>query len=111
MEARNYKSYKEIPEAIITREDFKGSSVEGVNKKDWYYIYSYDTVIGIVLANDAGLVLNVHKYFRTTSKIQNILRRIFEDTPIYEEEPGDCSAYHTMLIMCDAAEEYAVADY
>lgn len=76
MEARNYKSYKEIPEAIITREGFKGSSVEGVNKKDWYYIYSYDTVIGIVLANDAGLVLNVQKIRQFTKKNPVTVQRI-----------------------------------
>ena len=107
----NYKTYKEIPGAIINRKNFKGSSVEGAVRSDWYYIYSYDTIIGIVLANDAGLVLNVHHYSPTTSKIQNILRRIFDDAPIYEVNPTGKTLHQNNMAMINKADDVAISDY
>lgn len=110
MTTKNYKTYKEIPEAIACQEDFNGNSVQGLNKKDWYYVYSYGTIVAIVLANDAGVVLNVHKYSPTTSKIQNILRRVYADENIYEVSPAGESMYRDNVMMQDKAEEIAISD-
>ena len=106
----NYKTYKEIPDAISKQENFSGNSVQGYKENDWYYVYSYGTLMAIVLANDAGVVLNKHKYSPTTSKIQNILRRLFEDVPVYEVYPVGETMYRDNKAMREKAEDVAIAD-
>lgn len=107
---KNYKTYKQIPEAIVNQENFVGNSVQGVKEDDWYYVYSYGTLMAIVLANDAGVVLNKHKYSRTTSKIQAILRRLFEDATVYEVYPAGETMYRDNKAMHEKAEDAAIAD-
>ena len=111
MNFKNYKTYKEIPEAIACQEDFEGNSVQGLNKKDWYYVYSYRTIMAIVLANGAGVVLNTHKYSPTTSKLQNILRRVFAGEHVFCVDPGVNSEYRDNCIMQEKAENIAISDY
>ena len=106
----NYKTYKEIHDAITKQENFAGSSVQGYKENDWYYVYSYGTLMAIVLANDAGVVLNKHHYSPTTSKIQNILRWLFEDTTVYEVYPAGETMYRDNKAMREKAEDVAIAD-
>lgn len=106
----NYKTYKEIPNAISNQENFAGSSVQGYKENDWYYVYSYGTLMAIVLANGAGVMLNTHKYSRTTSKIQAILRRLFADDIVYEVNPDGETMYRDNKMMREKAEDVAIAD-
>ena len=104
----NYKTYKQIPEAIANQENFAGSSVQGYKENDWYYVYSYGTLMAIVLAN--GVVLNKQHYSPTTSKIQNILRWLFEDATVYEVYPAGETTYRDNKAMREKAEDVAIAD-
>ena len=110
MTTKNYKTYKQIPEAIANQENFEGSSVQGYKENDWYYVYSYGTLMAIVLANGAGVVLNKHKYSPTTSKIQNILRWLFEDATVYDVYPAGETMYRDNKAMREKAEDVAIAD-
>ena len=103
----NYKTYKQIPEAIANQENFAGSSVQGYKENDWYYVYSYGTLMAIVLANGAGVILNKQP---TTSKIQNILRWLFEDATVYEVYPAGETMYRDNKVMREKAEDVAIAD-
>lgn len=111
MPYKNYKTYKEIPAAITNQEGFEGNSVKGFNAGSWYYVYSYDTIMAIVLANGAGVVLNTRYYSPTTSKIQNILRRLYADAKVYEVEPAGEKAFLDNKLMQDKAEDIAISDY
>lgn len=106
----NYKNYKQIPEAIAKQENFACSSVQGVKEDDWYYVYSYGTLMAIVLANGAGVVLNKQHYSPTTSKIQNILRWLFEDATVYKVYPAGETMYRDNKMMREKAEDVASAD-
>lgn len=110
MTTKNYKTYKEIPAAIREQENFAGSSVQGVKEDDWYYVYSYGTLMAIVLANDACVILNKQHYSPTTSKIQKILRCLFEDTTVYEVYPAGETMYRDNKMMREKAEDVAIAD-
>ena len=110
MTTKNYKTYKEIPDAITKQENFAGSSVQGYKENDWYYVYSYGTLMAIVLANGAGVVLNKKKYSPTTSKIQNILRRLFKDTAVYEVYPAGETMYRDNKEKRKKAEDVAIYD-
>lgn len=110
MPYKNYKTYKEIPGAIANQEGFEGNSVKGFNAGSWYYVYSYDTIMAIVLANGAGVVLNKTHYSPTTSKIQNILRWLFADAKVYEVEPAGEKAYLDNKMMQEKAEDIAIDD-
>ena len=106
----SYKTYKEIPSAIANQENFEGSSVQGLKENDWYYVYSYGTIMAIVLANDAGVILNKHYYSPTTSKIQNILRCLFKDATVYEIHPTGKTMYRDNKMMREKAEDVAISD-
>ena len=106
----NYKTYKQIPAAIREQENFAGSSVQGYKENDWYYVYSYGTIMAIVLANGAGVVLNKQKYSSTTSKIQNILHWLFEDATVYEVYPAAETMYRDNKAMREKAEDVAISD-
>ena len=110
MTTKNYKTYKEIPEAIIKQENFAGSSVQGYKENDWYYVSSYGTLMAIVLANGAGVVLNKHHYSPTTSKIQNILLWVFEGATVYEVYPAGETMYRDNKAMREKAEDVAISD-
>ena len=107
---KSYKTYREIPNAISNQENFAGSSVQGVKENDWYYVYSYGTLMAIVLANNAGVVLNKQKYSATPSMILNILRSWFEDATVYEVYPAGETMYRDNKMMREKAEDVAVAD-
>lgn len=106
----NYKTYKDIPNAISNQENFAGSSVQGYKENDWYYVYSYGTIMAIVLANGAGVILNKKHYSPTTSKIQSILRWLFEDATVYEVTPAGVTMYRDNKMMREKAEDVAISD-
>ena len=56
------------------------------------------------------MVLNKHKYSPTTSKIQNILRWLFEGATVYEVCPAGETMYRDNKAMREKAEDAAIAD-
>lgn len=83
-----YATYKDIPSHINWQEDFEGNSAKGETKSNgWYYIYSYNTIMAIVLPNNKAVV-NASYYSPTTSRLQNILKRYLSAEIIYVEPRG-----------------------
>lgn len=69
-----YATYKDIPSHIREQEDFEGNSVKAETKSNgWYVIYSYSTIMAIVLPNKKAVV-NTNYYSHTTSRLQNIIK-------------------------------------
>lgn len=70
-----YATYKDIPSHINWRKDFEGNSAKAETKSNgWYVIYSYNTIMAIVLPNRKAVVNESH-YSPTTSRLQNIIKR------------------------------------
>lgn len=76
-----YATYKQMQALLQVKEAFKGNSVTAVYQGSDYYIYSYSTVMAIVTAGGYK-VINVTKYSRTTSKIQQMLKQVFPDADL-----------------------------
>ena len=71
------KTYKEIPALIMARQPFKGNSVTAeYSVNGCYKIWSYGTVIYYETPNQQHF--NLRKYSVTTTKIQNIIKRIIQ---------------------------------
>jgi hypothetical protein len=76
-------NYRQIETALARREEFKGNSCHAVWEGDVYSVYSYSTRIFTVEGAYAGkpgtgtAELNTQKYSQTTSKLQNIIRRVY----------------------------------
>ena len=69
-----YATYKDIPSHISWQEDFEGNSAKAETKSNgWYIIYSYNTIMAIVLPNRKAVVIESH-YSPTTSRLQNIIK-------------------------------------
>lgn len=75
-------TYREIPALLKSRQPFQGSSVTALkgtmpDGSSRYIVYSYKT---IMYEEEAGkcVYFNSDFYSRTTSKLQNILRSVFE---------------------------------
>lgn len=75
-------TYREIPALLKSRKPFEGNSVYAINRtlcngsKD-YSVYSYDTCI-YEEYNGKCSYFDDSFYSRTTSRLQNILRSVFE---------------------------------
>ena len=83
-----YATYKDIPSHISWQEDFEGNSAKAETKSNgWYVIYSYNTIMAIVLPNRKAVV-NASHYSPTTSRLQNILKRYLSAEIIYVEPRG-----------------------
>ena len=83
-----YATYRDIPSHINWQEDFEGNSAKGETKSNgWYYVYSYNTIMAIVLPNNKAVV-NASHYSPTTSRLQNILKRYLSAEIIYVEPRG-----------------------
>lgn len=83
-----YATYKDIPSHINWQEDFEGNSAKSETKSNgWYYVYSYNTIMAIVLPNNKAVV-NASYYSPTTSRLQNILKRYLSAEIIYVEPRG-----------------------
>jgi hypothetical protein len=76
-------NYRQIETALARREEFKGNSCHAVWLGDSYAVYSYKTRIFTVEGSYAGkpgrgeLELDTRKYSVTTSRLQNIIRRVW----------------------------------
>jgi len=71
-------TYKQIPTLISYFKPFTGNSVTGWIDGGQFVVMSYATVIAkIDMATHSVSYFNDKFYSRTTSKIQNILRRLF----------------------------------
>lgn len=67
-----YRTYREMPELLERRQEFRGNSVRAF--KDWednYIVMSYDTIIYAQCAG--GWYFDNTFYSPTTSKLQNLL--------------------------------------
>ena len=71
-------SYIEMTAKIRNCEPFNGNSVTAEGNRDNYTIYSYNTEIFNWKGTGGGLMTFNNKYYSvTTSKIQNMIIRIF----------------------------------
>lgn len=78
-----YATYRDIPTHIKWQEDFEGNSARGITEKNgWYYIYSYNTIMAIVLPNNKAVV-NADHYSMTTSRLQNIIKRYLDAKMVF----------------------------
>ena len=72
-------TYREIPALLAAREPFTGNSVKAIRSgknNEFYTVISYETAI--YRDCDGELMLFDSKYYSsTTSKLQNIMRRVF----------------------------------
>ena len=67
--------YKDIPELISNREPFRGNSVSAHYDGTEYQVMSYNTKIASINWPERWWI-NPETYFKTTSRIQNIVREI-----------------------------------
>lgn len=72
-------NYSEIEQAIAECAEFRGSSCFGQWVGDTYLVTSYWTTIAKAVPSPGGLVywVNPEKYSVTTSRLQNIIRRVW----------------------------------
>jgi hypothetical protein len=69
------QSYKEIEQRLDTLTPFKGNSMSGVWHGNTFIVYSYKTPIGY--SSLSGFAIEERKYSVTTSRHQNLLRRVW----------------------------------
>lgn len=85
--------------------------MKGVNTSNgWYYVYSYETIMAIVLPSDR-VILNIKYYSRTTSKIQHLLKNVYEGYEFVEVEPKSSNSYFENTEMERKADDVALLDY
>ena len=97
-----YSTYKDIPHHIRWQNDFQGNSASAVTKSNgWYYIYSYETIMAIVLPNNKAVV-NSSYYSPTTSRLQNIIKRCLSAKITYVEIRGAWYAGDNVGMKCEA---------
>lgn len=78
-----YATYRDIPKHVKWQEDFQGNSASAETRSNgWYVIYSYGTIMAIVLPNGKAVV-NVDHYSVTTSRLQNIIKRYLEAEMVF----------------------------
>ena len=68
-------SYKVIEHKLDTLTPFKGNSMSGMWHGGTFVVYSYNTPIGY--SNLSGFAIEDRKYTVTTSRHQNLLRRVW----------------------------------
>lgn len=95
-------TYKEMEQLIKSREPFRGSSVSSDVRISLlntdirpYTVYSYDTAVCIVYGDRC--ILNITKYSRTTSKIQNILRKMFPAATFVDNLPEGIFTFELLV--------------
>jgi len=72
-----YSNYRDIERAIANEESFNGNSARGYRTGDGYIVYSYDIEILSINLLTGHIVFNEQKYSSTTSRLQNIIRRVY----------------------------------
>lgn len=69
---KEYTAYKDMACAIANKQDICGNSVTAFTAVDSYIVKSYNTPMLVIDKNNLTCI-NVKKYSRTTTKIQNII--------------------------------------
>lgn len=70
-------NYKQVETLLAAHQPFKhGHSMSAERADDQYYVWSYSTLIASCNITTGEWWLNETKYSRTTSKQQNIIRRV-----------------------------------
>lgn len=87
----SYTPYRDIPDKIRNREEFRGSSSRGANVtlgrppevSEGYEVYSYDTLIAIIKGSFMTYFDNEY-HSPTTTRLQNIIIKIagIKDIPL-----------------------------
>lgn len=77
-------TYKDLECALRNVEEVVCSSVKAVSKKGRYLVYSYETVIAV--KENSKWYLNEYPYSKTTSKIQNLVKKVSESWVGYLNE-------------------------
>lgn len=72
-------TYKEIPELLASRQPFVGNSCHAdyYDSSDAYFVYSYATC-SLEVRKGVVTYFNSKRYSSTTSKLQNIIRWIYD---------------------------------
>lgn len=70
-------TYKEMSYMLEDKKEFRGSSVIAEWDQKEYIIKSYSTVIFRTNKQNNIIYFDGQKYSSTTSKIQNIIRKVF----------------------------------
>lgn len=72
----SYTPYHAMPYKLTRREPFTGNSASARwNSRGVYEVYSYSTVIATYVIGE-GWTIPEEYYSRTTSRLQNLVRRI-----------------------------------
>lgn len=72
----SYTSYADMPGLLSRRREFTGNSASARwTDSETYAVYSYSTVIA-TYSPTAGWNIPEEHYSRTTSRLQNLIRRI-----------------------------------
>lgn len=72
-----YANYRDIEQAISNLEEFRGSSARGEIDGNEYVIISYETEMARVRLSDGEVLTFNDKYYSsTTSRLQNIIKRV-----------------------------------
>ena len=67
-----------MPSLLCSRKPFRGNRVTAILKPNGTYeVYSYDTLM-LKVTKGGTLYFNSRKYSVTTSRLQNILRSVFD---------------------------------
>ena len=70
-------NYKDVESALEILEPFKhGHSMRATREHEWYRVYSYDTEIARYSQIEDTWYVNLNKYSVTTSKQQNLVKRV-----------------------------------
>lgn len=79
-------NYREIPGLLQSLSAFDGNSMSArKNSNDEYWVYSYSTPIALIDPQKDIYQLNARRYSTTTSRQQNIVRKVF---PWIKEVPS-----------------------
>lgn len=77
-------NYAQIEQAIADKREFVGNSCQGYYENGEYVVVSYNTTIAkatrsVVAGAERGteLWVNPRKYSNTTSRLQNIIKRVW----------------------------------
>lgn len=81
----SYANYRDIERAIRSLEGFTGNSARGAwDSEGIYTVFSYTTPIAKANARTGGMVVNLRQYSKTTSRLQNIIHRAWENYSVSE---------------------------
>lgn len=80
--------WKEMSTAVANKEQFTGTNFKSVNILGFYFVYSYEQMIGFYVPN-RGWYINTGKYSATTSKHQKAAFYYIEQTRSLDKEEFD----------------------